>query len=72
MKDTPLVIQQFAIENGHRNSGFSELKWVDFPLLCKRLPEGMKSPYSPNNLYRESYAMIMYDHHDGHDGLHGL
>ena len=37
-----------AIENGHRNSGFSHLQNGDFPWLCKRLPEGMtgwKPPY---------------------------
>ena len=26
-----LVNKQFAIENGHRNSGFSHEEWVDFP-----------------------------------------
>ena len=30
----PLVNIQKAIENGHRNSGFSHKKWVDFPWLC--------------------------------------
>ena len=29
-----------AIENGHRNSGFSHETWWIFPLLCKRSPEG--------------------------------
>ena len=29
-----------AIENGHRNSGFSHEKWWIFPLLCKSSPEG--------------------------------
>jgi len=27
----PLVICQIAIENGHRNSGFSHEKWWIFP-----------------------------------------
>ena len=30
-----------AIENGHRNSGFSQLENGDLPLLCDSSPEGM-------------------------------
>ena len=50
---------------------FPSYKMVIFHCYVS-LPDGMKCPYSPNNLYRESYAMIMYDYQDGHDGLHGL
>ena len=38
----PLVNIQKAIENGHRNSGFSHEKWVDLSIAkCERLPEGI-------------------------------
>ena len=36
-----LVNIQKAMENGHRNSGFSQLQNGDFPLLCNSLPEGI-------------------------------
>ena len=35
-----LVNIQIAIENGHRNSGFSHEKWWIFPLLCGSSSEG--------------------------------
>jgi hypothetical protein len=31
MGDIPSGYVKIAIENGHRNSGFSHSKWVDFP-----------------------------------------
>ena len=42
-KQLPSGYVKIAIENGHRNSGFSHEKWWIFPLLCKRLPEGRSS-----------------------------
>ena len=35
-----LLICYIAIENCHRNSGFTHEKWWIFPLLCDSLPEG--------------------------------
>ena len=37
-----LVICYVAIENGHRNHGFTHEKWVDFPVryVNVRLPVG--------------------------------
>ena len=35
----PLVNRQKAIENGHRNSGFTHKKWWLSIVFCKRLPE---------------------------------
>ena len=43
-----MVKIQKAIENHHRNSGFSQLENVDFPQLCNKLPEGIN-------------AMVYYD-----------
>ena len=37
----PLVNLQKAIENGHRNSGFSHEKWWIFPWQNVSSPEGM-------------------------------
>ena len=36
---------KIAIENGHRNSGFTHLKLWFSSSLCKRLPEGNVSPF---------------------------
>ena len=36
----PLVNIQKAMENGHRNSGFSHEQWWIFPLLFVCSPEG--------------------------------
>ena len=38
----PLVICYIAIENDHRNSGFTQLEMVDLSIVCcKRFPEGI-------------------------------
>ena len=36
----PLVVK-IAIENGHRNRGFSHEKWWIFPVRYVKLPEGI-------------------------------
>ena len=43
--DTLWLCQQFAIENGDRNSGFNKLNMVDLSIvLCDGLPEGSFHP----------------------------
>ena len=45
----PLVMANIAIENGHRNSGFSHEKWWIFPVRYVKLPEGKMEDRSNEN-----------------------
>jgi hypothetical protein len=39
--DVPSGYVKIAIENGHRNRGFSHEKWWIFPVRYVKLPEGI-------------------------------
>ena len=63
----PIVNKQFAIENNHRNSGFTHEKLWFSIVFCKRLPEGRGkwwkkggkcTSIDPNNFWRPSRGVV--------------